>query len=343
MMLNSKAKSIENEFESKGRALSKPEENVPTIGILTQPLGSEYKQYGAYSTILSFYVYWLEQAGANVIAVPYNLKDENLAALMTQINGLLLPGGHILSTQDSLYPFYEKKVNYIIDLAKKINDDGTFFPLFGTCMGYLQIINNLTNWRGDLFVARNWEQSRKLHFVKGFSSNGESNARDIFVPKDIKNYEKEKLTYFNDKFAISYDSFMSNSFYTDNFNPVAFYYKRHVKLLAMVEAKNYPFIATQFHPEKIINTVHLHKLYKKLPKSQDAKQEAQKMARGLMKMAQKNDNKFESPEIQKKLMMNTEVSIPSLLVKFGPRYIFNRKSNKYYFLKKIARKIAADK
>jgi len=64
------------------------------IGILTQP-SAWPKLYNPsdFSYLSSSYVKLLEQSGARVVPIRYNLPENQLIKLFTCINGLIIPGG----------------------------------------------------------------------------------------------------------------------------------------------------------------------------------------------------------------------------------------------------------
>ena len=57
-------------------------------------------------------------------------SDEETLRKMSLINGVLMPGGHPERG-------YLNKAQFIYDEAIKLNDNGTYFPLFGICKGFL--------------------------------------------------------------------------------------------------------------------------------------------------------------------------------------------------------------
>ena len=63
----------------------------PIIGILTMP--SSYSAYKNQSFFPSSYVKFLEQGGARVVPIPYDLQEAALKELLSHINGALFTGG----------------------------------------------------------------------------------------------------------------------------------------------------------------------------------------------------------------------------------------------------------
>ncbi len=88
----------------------------------TDPRFSKYKTY-----IMKSYVSWLESVGARV--VPFIRGEDQSVTLdkLSKVNAILFPGG------DGDYLEYGR---FIFEKAITMNDQGNYFPVWGTCMGY---------------------------------------------------------------------------------------------------------------------------------------------------------------------------------------------------------------
>ena len=106
----------------------------PIIGIWTQP-NNDTTGY-----IVSAYVKFVEMAGARVIPLNCNDTDEHLLDLVSQINGVIYPGGEtILLNDDGSYTDYARKGKLVLDKIKKMNDNGIYYPVWGICLGFQEI------------------------------------------------------------------------------------------------------------------------------------------------------------------------------------------------------------
>lgn len=81
---------------------------TPVIGILTEPLRGTMKDrevtvsnYDEY--IPAAHVKFIQQTGCKVVPVSYKLEEEDLIALLDQLNGLYIPGDSILSANTERY------------------------------------------------------------------------------------------------------------------------------------------------------------------------------------------------------------------------------------------------
>ncbi len=96
----------------------------PVIGVLSTPDETKSTFY-----IAASYVKWLESAGARAIAIPFYASDNVVESIFHQVNGIIFPGG-------ADYKDMPDSARKIWKLAKEANDNGNFFPLWGTCLGF---------------------------------------------------------------------------------------------------------------------------------------------------------------------------------------------------------------
>jgi len=106
------------------------ENTRPIIGILDQ-------NYGDKDTyIAASYVKWVESAGARAVPLFYSKwSTSTMEDMLKNLNGVVLPGGG-----QSFSGKYLAQLNTIFHFAKKANDNGVHFPLWGTCLGVCFIL-----------------------------------------------------------------------------------------------------------------------------------------------------------------------------------------------------------
>ena len=88
---------------------------------------------GKQSFILQTYVDYIKSAGARV--VPIILEDdwEVTKAKLDRINGMLFPGG-------GKGGGYDDMGQQIFDYLYEKNEQGTYFPMFGICLGMQKLV-----------------------------------------------------------------------------------------------------------------------------------------------------------------------------------------------------------
>jgi gamma-glutamyl hydrolase len=86
---------------------------------------SRFDNYTSY--IMATFVVFMESAGARVIPFINGEPEDVALDKLNRVNGVLFPGG------DGDYLEYGR---FLFNKIKEINDNGTYLPAWGTCMGY---------------------------------------------------------------------------------------------------------------------------------------------------------------------------------------------------------------
>ena len=83
------------------------------------------------------HVKYLESAGARVVPISYRLDKNGLYNILSQVNGVYIPGDHpdILNNER-----YLASVKEVLLFAQQHNIDGHHFPLVGVSYGYLAVM-----------------------------------------------------------------------------------------------------------------------------------------------------------------------------------------------------------
>jgi gamma-glutamyl hydrolase len=109
----------------------------PVIGILSQPLHDDDKNS---TYIAASYVKWLEAGGARSIPIPFDASEALVEDLLTQIDGVLFPGGGGAPIPPS--------VKHIWRLLQRFYHHNDMIPLWGTCLG-MEFIVQLASSKFD--------------------------------------------------------------------------------------------------------------------------------------------------------------------------------------------------
>lgn len=223
------------------------------IGILLPPyLSNTNTNIKAY--LDPTYVKWLSRANAAVIPIMYNLNKKDLLVYLSQINGILLPGGGIDNKKThsrKQFLIYQNTLDYIIKYIKKQNDKGNYYPIWATCMSFqlLAILeaNGKQKHRNDINLDSIPKFGLDKLYIKKNLSHGKLN--NLFTKKQKSLLKNKHSTYHKHK----------SSFYLDNEIIVKLKDKINIiainkdekkrDYLSVYEYKKYPFYAVLFHPE----------------------------------------------------------------------------------------------
>ena len=223
---------------------------APIVGIVTIP--SDYPQYSAdsWSYFATSYVKYLESAGAQVIPIQYDLPQSNITFLLDNINGVLFTGGSAALTDlDGDFTPFGAALNFIVAYVVEKNNNGTFYPLWGTCMGFQAIAGLLAGTfsilTGDCV---NCHGVNKNNF---FNSDYESR---LFggLPDDLREkITNANLTTFVHRYMYHSAAF-ENQFPLNTFLiPTTFAYDdTGAEYISSYESPSLPIFGTQFHSEK---------------------------------------------------------------------------------------------
>ncbi|XP_059469922.1 gamma-glutamyl hydrolase-like [Neocloeon triangulifer] len=221
--------------------------NRPIIGVLSQELSrsleNEWGELNYTSFIAASYVKFLESAGARVVPIKINREMSYYTDVINSINGLLIPGGANFYNTSG----YGLAGEILYNLAIDLNNQGDYFPIWGTCLGFELLIYLMAGKDDPRIVCDAWDKADPLDFEIGFNkskifSPAPSSVVDILATEPVTaNFHrwcvtKELLTEANivndiDILATSVDH-------------------EGLRYVAAFESKTYPFFAVQFHPEK---------------------------------------------------------------------------------------------
>ena len=226
-----------------------PKYKKKIVGIITVPLspGRKYYKICGDSYISSSHINWLRNAGLETFAIPYNTKNHKY--YFERINGLYIPSGGVFASNSKNYYNCCKK---FIKLSIKANDNGDYFPIWGACMGFQQmlIVSEKKDNLKDLLT--------KFDSFKDYLTNFET-VKDSKESRILKNISKKFLNNIKNKKLLLHNHSMGLSLYKYNkitniknfYRIVSVNKDRNGKIfLSTIEARNYPFYGVQWHPER---------------------------------------------------------------------------------------------
>lgn len=213
---------------------------IPTIGIFAQPSTSSHcPTEGKCEGIAASYVKFVEAHGARVVPISYYATDEDIEETFNSINGVLFPGGGA-SVPDSAKRVWE--------LALLANQQGDYFPLWGTCNGF--------EWLVELAGGEldRWFDSENISLPLNFTATTESSRLLSGLNETLMTMlsdPNQTFAFNNHVQGIEPSHFEATSSLTNMFSILANSYDRQGKpFVALMEGRALPFYGVQYHPEK---------------------------------------------------------------------------------------------
>lgn len=231
------------------------DENVPLVAIIMQPADvalnvSYFNSSQNFNFVASSYVSWFSQTGAMPLLVPFDLPLDTLERILRDSDMVFFPGGANIIFDAATFSkptFYQERVSWMIDLAKKINDEGKQFLVAGTCLGYEQMLVAFANNNpGVIKCDLNDENQHPV--IKGRDYD-KSKFFAMFDQKTVEEVFAKGYFYYHHLCRITpddFDKFLKDEFYITSYG----YTDKEEIYISTVEHQKYPFFGQQYHPEK---------------------------------------------------------------------------------------------
>ncbi|KAH8302524.1 hypothetical protein KR044_007946, partial [Drosophila immigrans] len=275
----------------------------PIIGILAQELYPDNLSattYNATSYIAASYVKFVEGAGGRVVPIWIGRNQSYYEKLLRNLNGVLLPGGATFFNETN---GYGDAGEHLIRIAKQINDNGTFFPVWGTCLGMELMVLKVANGSETRSNCNSSGQALPLEFKEDYNKSRLFTGASDVVISALAN---ENITYNYHRYCYTVASFdepaLKNNWrimsVNHDFNGYEF--------VSTIEHLKYPFYGVQFHPEKPLYEF----VSSKVPHTKSAVLVSQYFADFFMSEARQCPHTFPNMTEQKR----------SLIYNYNPKY-----------------------
>ncbi len=273
---------------------------MPVIAMLTKSLVEEkFPEIDGYAEHLEpQYIHIFRHA--NVIPISYKLSREEMKRILTQSNGLCLPGGHcnIYEVVDGkrVESLYTKAGRTLIELAIEINDSGTYFPVYGVCLGFELMAAVIGKDIGVVEACKNCLDCAVVLEVTEEAKKGSSKIMSALSESDMKALQAENISYNVHTFMVDPAKFAANKLLSEFFNVVSLSPSSDgsFRFVSTIEAKKYPFYAFQHHPEWGIYNFYRMDIHPVC--TEKTKEIAYTFGDFFANEARRNHNRFTSPD-----------------------------------------------
>lgn len=238
------------------------------------------------------YATWIGQAGGRVLPILLDQPKEYYHQIFAKTNGILFPGGNQDIDPDQIYT---QEGEYLWNLAKQANDQGDYYPIWGTCLGFEELAV-LETGNGDVIsldvMATNL--ALPLRFTPGARN---SRLFHSFSPRLIKALRTQKITFNSHDHGLLVSEFLSNPALNNFFRMLSFNETPAGQFfVSTMEAKHYPFYGTQWHPEKNNFEWSQNEDYSNIPHTPKAISASQSTARFFLSEARKSQHIYPEAE-----------------------------------------------
>lgn len=205
------------------------------------PPGPEGSSY-----IAASYVKWIEAAGARVIPIFYDETVDQIKFKFESINGLLLPGGGAKLAPG--HPFYDA-ASQLVHLAIKANDAGDYFPVHGTCLGMETLAVVVSGGNHSVLSDMDAEDAPAPLLYSDLAED--SYFFRSLPPSVVRDLQNKPIAMENHMHGLLSTTYEENPRLKDFFKVLSLSMDRKgLPYVSTMEARKYPFTATQWHPEK---------------------------------------------------------------------------------------------
>ncbi|XP_020816912.1 gamma-glutamyl hydrolase A-like [Drosophila serrata] len=220
----------------------------PIIGVLTQEVYTDglISRYfdNKTSYIAASYVKYLEGAGARVLPIWIGRNRSYYEDVMKKINGVLLPGGATWFNQTN---GYADAGEHLLQLAVQLNDEGTYMPVWGTCLGMELLVYKLAKGREHRIDCAGKGIALPVEFKEDYKK---SRLFTSISDEVVSAMVQENVTYHWHQFCYTEKDF-EEDLLNETWRVISLNHDWNgIEFISTIEHVEYPFYGVQFHPEK---------------------------------------------------------------------------------------------
>jgi gamma-glutamyl hydrolase len=237
------------------------------IGIITVP-------YDTTDSYISYdHIRMLEHFKLKIYPIPYNTSNHKIH--FDNINALYIPSGIVSkdknknNNKDELLKFINC-CDIFLNLAIQSNNNGSIFPIWGTCLGMETLIKAIDN---NIKLSKIYAYDNYLIPLKP-TKEGMLHSEIIKNMKEdvLKEWMTNNVELHNHGLGITPSQFNKSKLLSNMFYIVSIGNDKNNKaFVSLIEGRKYPFYGAQWHPEVskktwILFEVFLNKIQKKSSK-----------------------------------------------------------------------------
>lgn len=306
----------------------------PVIGILVQDFLGDFKSYRFNKTfIAATYVKFVESSGGRAVPVHTDQNQEYYDHILSQINGIVLPGGD----QDTANSSYTRAVEIIYKHVVESNKKGVYYPVWAVCQG-LEVLAYLTAGPGALHSCTANDYATPLEFtmeLKKLNTNTKLFQRLTFneYSEMVNNY----VAFQWHNLCLLKQTYSQSPSLQQAFQAIATNYDRDKnEYVSIIESHRYPIYGVMFHAEEVMFSFKVKENHTSVPHTKHALHAAQYFANFFIEECRKNTNQIDEKVLERQIIYNfapeqtTDSAEPYDLCYFFDRmdygYLFHKNS-----------------
>jgi len=231
---------------------------IPLIAIISTPLGESgdgmyFNPRDTKSMIKKSIADYVDQSGAIPVLLPFHLDKSKLTKVLDQVHAIIIPDGDettlfsdgIIGTPSD----YLQTLDFIIKYVGDENKKGRFLPLLGIDLGMEAIVISSMGLDPSLrnCLFDNIKTSAKIIKTADWDS---SKMFSTFNYETTERAFNSGNLYFNHVCGFLAEELLKNKKFMDKFKVIGISYTKHNdKVASILEHRDYPILAIQFHPE----------------------------------------------------------------------------------------------
>lgn len=177
---------------------------------------------------------------------------------------------------------FQKVTSKIIKAIKKKNDQGRYYPLLATCLGFESLIIS-ENGDDPNIMKCDFEDEHKNHTIK-INEIGLKESKiwsSLYTREEINRIFDNQIVYYTHHCGFTPKDFLGHKTLPQDYHLIGTSTNdKGVEFLASIEHKKYPIIGNQWHPEK--NQFERTDLYSFLDRSVNTVMFMSKMISGIV-------------------------------------------------------------
>lgn len=227
------------------------------VALLMQPASDDLSKQLRYPSVTftaveGSYVDWVQSAGAEAVLLPFDIELDIFRHILDNVQAVLLPGGDAqLLDQDGEWTAYQDRLKFVLDYAKRKNDQGQYYPVIGTCLGLESIVLSETGPQLIPILQGGFTDRGVAHSIQ---SNSEAIKKtrlwSKFVPNIIEKVLSGENFFYYHAYGLTPEVFKAQKPLAGSYSLIGTSKDTagH-EFIASIEHSKYPIIAFQFHPE----------------------------------------------------------------------------------------------